>query len=357
MKRMICAAVVTAMLCGAAGAAAGSYKVKAELDPEITVKIDGAERTFFNVQGQEVHPISYAGTTYVPLRSIGELMGKNVNWDQASYTATIGGPRVTPDASGKADVNARNKPIDLQMEPSYTIIIDGVKRTFRDANGKQVDPALYNGSIYLPIRAIGEIMGKTVGWDGASRTVTLSGAAGGEVTDADTTNPTTPSGANTPAGAITVERAKQIALDHAKVTASQATFVKAERDYDDGRLIYEIEFYVSGKNGWLEYDYEIDAMTGAIRSMDRDAESSLPAGQQQSGSGANCAVSASAAQQTALARVPGANAAHVQYCRLERDDDRWHYDCRIVYNGMEYECKIDANTGAILEWDAESIYD
>ena len=88
---LITALTVGALLGGTALAANGSYTVTAELNPDIRVKIDGVERTFFNAQGQEVHPISYAGTTYVPIRSIGELMDKNVNWDESTYTATISG--------------------------------------------------------------------------------------------------------------------------------------------------------------------------------------------------------------------------------------------------------------------------
>ena len=36
---------------------------------------------------------------------------------------------------------------------------------------------------------------------------------------------------------------------------------------------YEVEFYAGNK----EYDYDIDAMTGAIRSMDQDCEFYVPA--------------------------------------------------------------------------------
>ncbi len=51
----------------------------------------------------------------------------------------------------------------------------------------------------------------------------------------------TGSSANTSAS-ITVEQAKTIALNHAGQTADAVWFEKAEQDYDDGVLIYEIEF-------------------------------------------------------------------------------------------------------------------
>ena len=73
--------------------------------------------------------------------------------------------------------------------------------------------------------------------------------------------------------ATTLEAAKQTALAHAGLTASQVQFVKAQTDRDDGRLIYEIEFVVKSGNVWKEYDYEIDASTGRILDFDYDAES------------------------------------------------------------------------------------
>lgn len=65
---------------------------------------------------------------------------------------------------------------------------------------------------------------------------------------------------------IGVERAKEIALNHAGV--SNVTFKKSELDRDDGRMVYEIEFY---KNS-MEYSYEIDATTGNILDYDIDRD-------------------------------------------------------------------------------------
>ena len=60
---------------------------------------------------------------------------------------------------------------------------------------------------------------------------------------------------------ITVEDAKQIALGHAGKSAGEVVFEKAKREKDDGRWIYEVEFFVEGVS---EYEYEIDAATGEI---------------------------------------------------------------------------------------------
>ena len=64
-----------------------------------------------------------------------------------------------------------------------------------------------------------------------------------------------------PAEPITVEEAKAIALRQAGRAVGDVVFSKAKLDHDDGRLIYEIEFYVAGQT---EYEYEIDAYSGAV---------------------------------------------------------------------------------------------
>lgn len=68
------------------------------------------------------------------------------------------------------------------------------------------------------------------------------------------------------ASGISVDRAKQIALSHAGV--SGASFKKVKLDKDDGVRVYEIEFKV----GNVEYDYDIDASSGAIISSSSEID-------------------------------------------------------------------------------------
>ena len=60
--------------------------------------------------------------------------------------------------------------------------------------------------------------------------------------------------------ALSLNEATQAALDYVGVRAAEATFTKANRDWDDGREVYEIEFYANG----MEYDMEVDVNTGAV---------------------------------------------------------------------------------------------
>ena len=53
------------------------------------------------------------------------------------------------------------------------IIIDGIEYTPRDANGAVVEPFVYNGTTYLPVRGVAGAFGKEVEWDPQSSKVYL----------------------------------------------------------------------------------------------------------------------------------------------------------------------------------------
>lgn len=65
---------------------------------------------------------------------------------------------------------------------------------------------------------------------------------------------------------ISMDMAKSITLKDAGLRPSFVTFEKALLKKDDGKVMYEIEFFTST----YEYEYEVDAYTGAILSKDVD---------------------------------------------------------------------------------------
>ena len=150
---------------------------------------------------------------------------------------------------------------------------------------------------------------------------------------------------NNTSSAITKDQAKSIALKDAGVSESATQFVWVKEDYDDGRLVYEVEFYANG----TEYDYDIDQATGRILSSDFDIENYSPSN---NNGGNGTVISVDKARSIALAKVPGASANDIRI-HLDRDDGRQIYEGEIYYNRMEYEFEIDASTGTIIEWSAE----
>lgn len=245
----------------------------ARLRPDFTIVIDGEEKNFKRSDGSAAFALVYEGSTYLPLRAIGEAIGRNVNWDEDTKTITLEGERETKNSSNKA-VEGKAKDVSVQVRKDFTIVIDGKEQAFKTASGKEIYPLLYDGSTYLPLRAIGQIMDKDVEWDKDTKTVTLT-SEGFTVTDADTFGDKKEKDTVTDADTfkdkekakrtdITAEEAKEIALKHAGL--SKATWVKAEKDRDDGVVKYEIEF----RDGRMEYEYEIHAETGKILKAEKE---------------------------------------------------------------------------------------
>ena len=177
-------------------------------------------------------------------------------------------------------------------------------------------------------------------------------------------------------GGIDEQAALKIAYQDAGVSASDVKLVKCELDYDDGRQEYEIEFYFSGR----EYDYEIDAESGAIlgREVDYDSDDwftwdftgrnesgqnaqggsqgqgSSQSGSQGSSQGQSGVIDKNRALEAAFAHA-GVSSSDVYdlECEYDYDDGRGEYEIEFSCGGWEYEYKIDAQSGQVLEWEKD----
>lgn len=156
------------------------------------------------------------------------------------------------------------------------------------------------------------------------------------------------------------DAALEAALNDAGVSEADTTRLKVSEDMDDGRKVYEIGFDVAEK----EYDYEIQASDGAILSSDVETNEGYTAAQgstqsQQNADNAgtgtsDAAVSLEEATRLALDKVPGATEQDIRI-NLDYDDGRQKYEGDIIYEQMEYDFEIDANTGEVIEWSEERI--
>ena len=165
--------------------------------------------------------------------------------------------------------------------------------------------------------------------------------------DSATTQSSAAATAQTVTGTVDEEMAQKIALEHAGVKATDATITKSKLDYEGRRQVYEIEWYAGGK----KYDYEIAVDTGEILSSAYDEKTS---GWSVSNS-SNVTVSEADAKQTALGRVSGATQKDIYEWEFDYDDGRPEYEGKIIYGGTEYDFTIDASSGAVIEWEAESV--
>ena len=147
-------------------------------------------------------------------------------------------------------------------------------------------------------------------------------------------------------GPITEAEARAIALSQAGLTEADVRFIESKKDRHDGQSVFEVEFdALTGE----EYSYDIREADGAIVSYDYDSDRKPSANS--SGSGM---LSEDQIRETVLSRVPGASAADVRLW-LDEDDDRYQYEGQLIWDGMEYEFKIDAYSGSVLEWEADTL--
>lgn len=147
-------------------------------------------------------------------------------------------------------------------------------------------------------------------------------------------------------GSITEAEARAIALSQAGLTEADVRFIESKKDRHDGQSVFEVEFdALTGE----EYSYDIREADGAIVSYDYDSDRKPSANS--SGSGM---LSEDQIRETVLSRVPGASAADVRLW-LDEDDDRYQYEGQLIWDGMEYEFKIDAYSGSVLEWEADTL--
>ena len=146
---------------------------------------------------------------------------------------------------------------------------------------------------------------------------------------------------------ISEEEARRIALTDAQVEAEAVTNIRIKFTVDDGRQVYDVEFYVTNQ----EYDYEIDAVTGEITEKDMEIENDF--GSQAT---SDASVSIEEAKKIALDKVPGATEKDI-HIGFDYEDGKSLYEGTIFYEQIEYEFEIDAQDGKIWSWEAESIWD
>lgn len=154
----------------------------------------------------------------------------------------------------------------------------------------------------------------------------------------------TASGAASQKGYIGKDKARELALNHAGLT--EAVGIEIELDYEMGKMCYELEFYA----GNFEYEYDIDATTGAILKDSKKAQKpeTVP------GSHPDAIIAPEAAKEAALSHA-GLTADVIFDYESEVDFENGSavYEIDFKSGRYEYQYEIDALNGTVLHFEKE----
>ena len=151
------------------------------------------------------------------------------------------------------------------------------------------------------------------------------------------------------AAQVTEEKAKAIALDNAGVKETDIPYIKTEMDYEDGRQIYEVEFWTKENK---KYEYEIKAEDGIILKIEYKWKQPVSAGNAQNGTG----VTLDQAKESILAHT-GQKAENVTYVKekLDYEDNRQVYEVEFYTTSEKwYKYEIDVLSGSIVKWEYDA---
>lgn len=143
---------------------------------------------------------------------------------------------------------------------------------------------------------------------------------------------------------ISRSKALEIALSAANLTKSQLTHCEIDLDFEDDKMVYDVELKV----GYKEYDLEIDAVTGEILKKEfPDNSTNLT----------DNSKFISKDEATAIAlKAAGISAENAKQLKAEldrSDSGTYKYEVDFKYGVYEYEYDIDAVTGKIIKSEKE----
>ncbi len=115
------------------------------------------------VDGKEITPAD---------RAAAGALGLSVDWVEDTSTVVLNSGGQVKTGSGAPAATKADKSIRI-IYRDIKITIDGKEITPADASGTPVEPFIYDGTTYLPVRAVASALGVQVDWDAETSTVYL----------------------------------------------------------------------------------------------------------------------------------------------------------------------------------------
>ena len=211
------------------------------------ITLDGKEIQLTDSRGNSVEPFTIDGTTYLPVASLSRMLGLDVEWDGPNNTVILTTDQyVDVPADGDYIGLAKAKTIALDHAGLKESQVTFVRTVLRTSGGRAAYKIVFYQDSDKYFYDIDALTGDILSYDRED-----TGYIPGSTQSDDD---------------IGSDKAKSIALDHAGLKSSSVTFLKAKLDYDDGRAVYEGEMRADR----MEYEFEIDAVSGAILEWDAD---------------------------------------------------------------------------------------
>jgi len=208
--------------------------------------------------------LSYGGTTYLPLRKVADLLGIAVGFDGATKTVKIGGSgsfKMEMPVAGSTYTSS----LAMNMSP-FNITVNGEAvaapgDVFTAGTSSVPFSLSYNNTTYLPLRKLGELLGVTVGYDAATKTVQIKKAlTAAELEKAEQVAKEAEEQAALAAEAYLADqvqwiRERKIARN-STADGWDITFMltRTNQDYDCIKVSCDVDVYVTNDDGQVVYE-------------------------------------------------------------------------------------------------------
>lgn len=155
---------------------ADNEQVTAILSKNISIVYNNEMREFYDVTGMKVYPILHEGTTYLPVRAVSSMFGMNVEWDGENNKIYLSSGNYDPETCKTVDVFISGEDTNVSpiLNKSISIEYKEKVQTFTDVNGNVVYPLTYEGTTYLPVRALSNMYGAEIEWNGTNSRITIN---------------------------------------------------------------------------------------------------------------------------------------------------------------------------------------
>ncbi|PKM94480.1 MAG: hypothetical protein CVU84_10460 [Firmicutes bacterium HGW-Firmicutes-1] len=198
---------------------------------QLNGKLVSAEAT----AGTTAYPMVIDGVSYLPLKALGNLLGITVTYDNPTRTIMIDTKtKITPiyGADTKTQTGVNKKAVEVK---DMAIELNGSITFPRNAAGDIVYPIIVDGRSYLPLRAVGPLLGIKVDYDNPSKTITI--ATDGYVEVAKDGYSVESEGNDT------IKTANPLPVNGGKMKGVVGETIQSEQDLDD---YFKLDFTQSG---------------------------------------------------------------------------------------------------------------